>query len=299
MNDDRRKFLQGVALAGAGLGAAPLIAQGNDMPGMNHGVPSAISCGPVTELPLDPVAMKMKHGMLGAAGAGAGRPKVGMLVHPGMVMQDLVGPLTLFNLSHCEIHLVWKDLRPVRTEIGLTVTPTTVLADCPRDLDVLFVPGGLEGTIAVMEDKEVIAFLADRGPRAKWVTSVCTGSLALGAAGLLKGYNATSLWATRDLLPLMGAKVTKGRVVRDRNRITGGGVTAGIDFGLTLVSLLKTEADAQWAQLAIEYAPQPPFNAGEPETAPKAVVDRFVNGRAPAVEQARVVAARMGKAMGV
>jgi cyclohexyl-isocyanide hydratase len=142
-------------------------------------------------------------------------------------------------------------------------------AHIPEALDVLFVPGGVPGTLTMMEDKEVLDFLADRGSRAKWVTSVCTGSLILGAAGLLKGYKATSYWATLDVLPTFGATPVKRRVVTDRNRITGGGVTAGLDFGLDLIARLRSPEYAQAVQLYLEYDPAPRFNAGSPAKAPR------------------------------
>ena len=211
------------------------------------------------------------------------KPKIAMLVHPKMVAQDLIGPWTVFNLMRgSEIHRVWKDLEPVSTEIGLPITPTTTFMDCPEDLDVLFVPGGLEGSIMMMEDDEVLEFLADRGQRARYVTSDCTGSLVLGAAGLLQGYNATGHWYIRDHLALLGTTPVNERVVIDRNRITGGGVTAGIDFGLTLAALLRGEEIAKHYQLILEYAPAPPFNAGTPETAPKSAYDHIMAGRGPA-----------------
>jgi cyclohexyl-isocyanide hydratase len=216
----------------------------------------------------DPHAGHMGHdmparpmmGVFGKKGAGPGRPVIAMLIHPKMVLQDLVGPLTVFNIMHAEIHLVWKSLTPVPSEMGIPIMPSTSFADCP-----------------------------------KYVTSVCTGALVLGAAGLLKGYKATTLWNVRDVLPLMGAKLTKGRVVQDRNRITGGGVTAGIDFGLTLCALLKGRVEAERVQLTIEYAPAPPFNAGEPETAPKAIVERLLTARAPVTAKARAIAAARAK----
>lgn len=149
--------------------------------------------------------------------------------------------------------------------------PTTTFEQAPRDLDILFVPGGGEGTLAAMRDAELLAFLADRGSRAKWVTSVCTGSLVLGAAGLLKGYKATSHWVTRPLLKAAGAMPVEARVVRDRNRITGAGVSAGLDLGLTIVGMLRDRAYAESVQLLCEYAPEPPFQAGSPRTAPPKV----------------------------
>ena len=170
---------------------------------------------------------------------GEKRPIMAMLVHPDMILLDLVGPQTVFSLLMAEVHLVGKSLAPVSTDVGIKVQPSTTFADCPEDVDVIFVPGGLRGTIGVMDDPEALTFLADRGRRARYVTSVCTGALALAAAGLLRGYRATSHWYVRHLLPIMGAVETPGRVVEDRGRITAGGVTAGIDFGLYLAAKLR------------------------------------------------------------
>lgn len=153
------------------------------------------------------------------------------------------------------------------SDSGLPIQPTATLKECPGNVDILFVPGGLRGTAAIMNDPEVIDFLHDRGRRARYVTSVCTGSLVLGAAGLLRGYRATSHWTVCDLLPLLGAEPEAGRVVEDRNRITGGGVTAGIDFGLRLAARLRDEPYAKMLQLIFEYEPRPPFHAGNPESA--------------------------------
>lgn len=154
----------------------------------------------------------------------------------------------------------------------LSSCPSATFEDCPRDLDILCIPGGAQGTLAAMQDEATVAFVRDRGSRAKLVTSVCTGSLILGMAGLLDGYKATTHWAAKSLLPLFGAVPTEGRIVRDRNRVTGGGVTAGIDFGLTLVGELRDREYAECVQLLAEYAPAPPFNAGTPASAPAPVV---------------------------
>ncbi|QTD55822.1 DJ-1/PfpI family protein [Parasphingorhabdus cellanae] len=194
-------------------------------------------------------------------------PKVSMLVYPKMVALDLIGPMTVFNILRCNIELVWKDTKPVTTDLRIPMAPTHSFADANRDPDVLFVPGGIIGTTACMEDPEVCDFVADLGSRADWVTSVCTGSLVLGAAGLLDGYDATSYWAVAELLPLFGARHVNQRIVQDRNRFTGGGVTAGIDFGLALAAKLKDEEAAKRIQLIIEYTPQPPFKNGSPEEA--------------------------------
>jgi cyclohexyl-isocyanide hydratase len=163
-----------------------------------------------------------------------------------------------------DVHLVAGSRDPVRTDVGIPVQPAMTFDECPSDLDVVFVPGGLAGSIAAMGDQATLAFLADRGSRARWVTSVCTGSLVLGAAGLLKGYKATSHWDVRDLRPLMGAEVSEDRVVTNRNRITAGGVTAGIDFGLALAAQLRGEDYAKRIQLSLEYDPKPPYSAGSP-----------------------------------
>jgi cyclohexyl-isocyanide hydratase len=165
-------------------------------------------------------------------------------------------------------------------------------AECPMELDVLFVPGGLEGTAALMDDLEVLNFLATRGTRSRFVSSVCTGSLLLGAAGLLRGYDATSHWSVRDLLALMGANVKAERVVRDRNRLTGGGVTAGIDFGLELACELRGEEYARLIQLALEYNPQPPFAAGTPRQAGSALTQRLLEIRAPAIAAVKAAVIR-------
>lgn len=198
--------------------------------------------------------------------------KVGMLVYPRMILLDLVGPQTILKVLGSDIYLVAKTKAPVSTDVAIDVTPTVTFADCPEELDVLFVPGGLMGSIACMGDQPTLDFLADRGAKARYVTSVCTGGLVLGAAGLLRGYRATAHWGVADLLPLMGAIRDTGRVVHDRNRLTGGGTTAGLDFGLTLASLLRGEEAAKRVQLVLEYSPQPPFKAGTPdEVGPEAL----------------------------
>ncbi len=221
--------------------------------------------------------------------------RIAMLVHPDMILLDLVGPQTILSILRGEIHLVWKDRVPVRTDVGITVQPATTFADCPSDLDVLFVPGGLKGSVALMNDGDVLGFLADRGARARYVTSVCTGSLVIAAAGLLRGYRATSHWYVRDLLPRMGAIVAEDRVVIDRNRVTGGGVTAGLDFGLTLAALLRTEEDARRIQLLLEYDPHPPFAAGSPAEAGPTLASDVRARRGPILAAAAAAADRANK----
>jgi cyclohexyl-isocyanide hydratase len=214
-----------------------------------------------------------------------------MLIYPAFIPLDLFGPHAVFALlGNVQVHLVWKTHETVVAATGVPLQPTTTFSECPQDLDILFVPGGLEGGTAIMNDAEVVEFLHDRGQRARYVTSVCTGSLLLGAAGLLRGYRATSHWTVRELLPLFGAEPVAQRVVEDRNRITAGGVTAGIDFGLQVAATLRSEQYAQMLQLVLEYDPQPPFHAGSPDGAGTALTNHVRERRAPAVEAARQAA---------
>jgi cyclohexyl-isocyanide hydratase len=217
--------------------------------------------------------------------------QVAMLIHPTFIPLDLFGPHAVFALlGNVNVHLVWKTRETVIAATGVPIQPTATFAECPKDLDILFVPGGLEGGTAIMNDPEVVDFLHDRGQRAKYVTSVCTGSLLLGAAGLLRGYRATSHWTVRELLPLFDAEPVAQRVVEDRNRITAGGVTAGIDFGLQVAARLRSEQYAQVLQLMLEYDPQPPFHAGSPDGAGEELTKHVRERRAPAVEAARQAA---------
>lgn len=237
----------------------------------------------------------------GGPSTSAGAPPpltVAALVYPDMVLLDLVGPQTVFSLLMARVHLVWKDRTPVPTDIGLTVTPTMTFADCPESVDVLFVPGGLKGTVAAMEDAAVVDFLARRGATARYVTSVCTGALVIGAAGLLRGYHATAHWYVRDLLPLLGATAEAGRVVVDRNRMTGGGVTAGLDFGLTLAAALRGEDYARRIQLVLEYDPKPPFASGSPDTAGPVAAEDVRRRREPLIAAARAAAVRARARLG-
>jgi cyclohexyl-isocyanide hydratase len=195
--------------------------------------------------------------------------QIAMLCYPGMTILDLIGPQYMFAaLMGATVHLVGKTRDPMTSDTGVTIVPTATFDQCPRDLTVLFVPGGTTGTLAAIGDEETRNFIADRGARAQYVTSVCTGALVLGAAGLLKGYRATTHWAALETLADCGATPVAERVVRDRNRITGAGVTAGLDFGLSMVAELRDATYAQGVQLGCEYDPQPPFNAGSTRTAP-------------------------------
>lgn len=192
--------------------------------------------------------------------------KLAMVMYPGMFPLDLVGPHAVLS-GAIETHLVWKDRNTVLAS-GIPFTATTTFAECPKDIDMLFVPGGTRGTLAAMQDEEVLTFLAERAPTATYITSVCTGSLVLGAAGLLKGKRATSHWGVRDsILPLLGATPVAERVVADGRVVTGAGVSAGIDLALTLLGTIAGETVAKRTQLNIEYDPQPPFRAGSPDQA--------------------------------
>ena len=191
--------------------------------------------------------------------------EIGMLLYPGMTLLDLTGPQTALNM-HGRTHLIWKTLDPVMTDSGIAVVPTATFADAPATLDVLFVPGG-SGTVEAMKDEEIVAFVAERGRDARYVTSVCTGSLLLGMAGLLEGYRAATHWATYPVLEALGVEPGHERVVVDRNRVTGGGITAGIDFGRTLVAELRGDDAAKLTQLLMEYDPAPPFDTGSPDKA--------------------------------
>ena len=193
---------------------------------------------------------------------------------------------------HANIYLVSKDYAPVSTDVGILLPPTMTTTKCPAELDVLFVPGGLDGTVAAMGDAALIDFLADRGARARFVTSVCTGSLLLGAAGLLRGYAATSHWYVRDLLPALGAAPKAERVVLDRNRITGAGVTAGLDFAIELARQLRGDEAARLFELVLEYDPKPPFAAGTPQQAGSALSDRVRQIRGPAIAAAKAAVAQ-------
>ncbi|KRQ06204.1 hypothetical protein AOQ71_26775 [Bradyrhizobium manausense] len=227
------------------------------------------------------------------------KPKIGMLIYPGMILQDLVGPQTVFSILQADTRLVWKDKNPVATDVGIALSANDTFDTCPAELDVLFVPGGLGGSIACMKDADVIGFVESRGARARYVTSVCTGSLVLAAAGLLRGYQATSHWYVRDLLPLMGATLKAERVVEDRNRLTAGGVTSGIDFGLTLAARLADEDTARRIQLLIEYDPKPPFAAGSPEDAGPALTRDILQRRAPLIASARKEAEMAKERLGI
>ncbi|NBT12290.1 MAG: DJ-1/PfpI family protein [Planctomycetia bacterium] len=192
-----------------------------------------------------------------------------MLVYPRFTALDLVGPQHVFSLlgPTYKTRLVWKSTDVVVSDTGVPVRPTQTLADATDAPAVVFVPGGTDGTLAVMEDPEVLDFLASRSAGARYVTSVCTGSLVLAAAGLLRGRRATTHWLALESLRAFGVEPVAERVVVDGNYVTGAGVTAGIDFALTLAKALTDETYAKGVQLMMEYDPQPPFRSGRPDSA--------------------------------
>ncbi|MEH2569429.1 DJ-1/PfpI family protein [Bradyrhizobium sp. AZCC 2289] len=221
--------------------------------------------------------------------------QIGLVLFPKVTQLDFTGPLQVFSsIPGAKVHLIWKRIEPVASDSVMMLTPTVSFADCPQ-LDVICVPGGL-GIDDMINDEEMLAFLRQQAEGAQYVTSVCTGSLVLGAAGLLRGYRAATHWTAMDFLSAFGAIPTKTRVCIDRNRITGGGVTAGIDFALTLVSQLVDRKTAEAIQLRIEYNPAPPFNAGSPDTAPAEVLafmkERIAPGQARRGEMIARAAAR-------
>lgn len=197
--------------------------------------------------------------------------QIGLLLFPGLTQLDLTGPYEVFHrLPDAKVHLVWRDLEPVRANGGLRLVPSTTIADCPP-LDIVCIPGGF-GQLDLMDDEVVLGWLRTQAKTARFVTAVCTGSLLLGRAGLLAGYEATSHWAFVELLPAFGARYKPGRVVVDRDRITGGGVTAGIDFALRVAAEVCGEEVAKAIQLGLEYNPAPPFQSGHPDVAAPEIV---------------------------
>lgn len=200
--------------------------------------------------------------------------QIAFLLFPGVTQLDLTGPAqVLSRLGQSTIELVAKTMKPVPTDSGFDLLPTATFHTVDRP-DILCVPGGT-GVIDAIEDDATLAWVRCAAAEATWVTSVCTGSLLLGAAGLLNGYQATTHWASHHLLAGFGADPVKKRVVFDRNRVTGGGVTAGIDFGLALLAAIGGDEYARLVQLSLEYDPEPPFDSGSPDNAEPALLERF------------------------
>lgn len=222
--------------------------------------------------------------------------QIGFLVFPKLTQLDLTGPVqVLSRLPGAQLHLVWKRIEPIESDSALVLTPTTTFADCPP-LDVICVPGGA-GADDLLTDDETLDFVRRQSASARYATSVCTGSLVLGAAGLLEGYRAACHWSAIDHLAAFGATPDRKRVCIDRNRITGGGVTAGIDFALTLVAEIAGRTVAEMIQLGLEYDPAPPFNAGSPTTASPDIVaavrERMQRGMERRAAQVALAAAQL------
>lgn len=198
--------------------------------------------------------------------------RIGMLVFPDITATDYVAPADLLvRMPDTRLDLVWKHTGSIRTELGWEIRATAAM-DSEVAYDVIVVPGG-PGIEPLIEDRDVLDFLARQGETARWIVGVCTGPLVLGAAGLLEGYEATCHWASHELLALVGARPVHRRVVVDRNRITGAGVTSGIDCALTVIDRIGGEAMARGIQLFAEYDPQPPYDGGSPHKTPAPIVD--------------------------
>ena len=228
----------------------------------------------------------------------AAERQIGMVIFPKLTQLDMTGPYeVLARLPNTRVHLVAHAMAPVKTDRGMQIVPTVTFADCPQ-LDVVMVPGG-PGQQDLMEDETVLEFLRRQARSAKYLTSVCTGSLVLGAAGLLKGRRATCHWAAIDHLKPLGATPVSERVVVDGNVITGAGVASGIDFALTVAAMLEGEDVARQIQLQIEYDPAPPFNSGSPRSASPETVALLRSRGAALNAQRAEVAQRVGKKLGV
>jgi len=213
--------------------------------------------------------------------------EIAALIFPDMDQMDFTGPFeVLSRLPGARVHLVWKELAPVRDAFGLILTPNAAIDSGLPALDVLLVPGGW-GQVRLMDDEGILSWLRARAASARYVLSVCTGALTLGAAGLLQGRRATTHWNSFHLLPYFGAVAEDARVVADGNLISTAGVSAGIDGALRLAALLAGDAVAQRIQLEMQYAPEPPFASGTPAQAPEAVVRGAREG------SARITAARL------
>lgn len=242
-------------------------------------------------LPLSARAADHDMGMLPPEWKGA--EQICLVAYPGMTALDMIGPQYMFaNLWGATVHIAAATLDPIRTDTGVTLVPSARFDQVPADLDVICVPGSAQGVLAAMQDDGLLGFLADRGARARYVTSVCTGTLLLGMAGLVRGYRVTSHWVTRGVMDRFGAIPVDARVVSDRNRITGAGVTAGLDFGLTLLGQLRDPVYAQAVQLLAEYAPAPPYGAGTPQSAPPEVTAMMTDMFTGFVDQVASLAPR-------
>jgi len=217
---------------------------------------------------------------------------IGMLLFPNVTQLDLTAPYEVFSrMPETKVRVIAATDAPVRTEWGLAMIPDATFDSAPA-LDILCVPGGW-GVNAMLEDARFLTFVRERGAAARYVTSVCSGALLLGAAGLLNGYRATTHWMSLELLARFGATPTRERVVIDRNRITGAGVTAGIDLALVIAAQLFGEQTAQEIQLGIEYDPAPLFSSGSPTSAPPEVTTAVTRRSAKSFAERRAIVERV------
>lgn len=222
--------------------------------------------------------------------------RIGFLLFPNITQLDLTGPYKVLSMMPGAVmHLVGKTRDPVTASGGLILQPTTTYVECPQ-LDVVCVPGG-SGMNPLLTDADALDFLRSQANGARYVTSVCTGALVLGAAGLLHGKRAATHWMSMEFLPAFGAIPVAERVVVDGNVITGGGVTAGIDFGLRMVAEIAGEGVARAIQLAIEYDPAPPFDSGSPSRADAKLVAGVTARAAPRQDERRAQVAKAAAAL--
>lgn len=298
---NRREFAKRLALAAAALptGACSLrgapalaqspIEQAKTAPATTQGTPPATT----HEVGMEAFYRRLADNEAELAAIyPAKRREIVMLAYPGMFPLDLVGPHSVLSgLANTRLQIAWKTRDPINLG-GFSITPAATFDECPDDLDVLFVPGGGMGTFSALNDDAVLNFLTTRAPRAKYVTSVCTGSLVLAAAGLLEGKRATTHWVAFDALKALGAVPVRERVVVDGDTVTGAGVSAGIDFALALAARMTTETYAKSLQLNIEYDPQPPFGAGSPEGAGTRVAGAMTDMYAPLMDAGMKMIAR-------
>ena len=227
-----------------------------------------------------------------------GNLKIGMLIFPRMDQLDFTGAFEVFSrIPNSTVHVLWKDKNPINDVKGLILTPDTTLADCP-DLDLLVVPGGY-GQEDLMDDEEVLSLIRKQMRAARYVYAICTGVLICGAAGILEGRRATTNWTTFNLLPYFGATPVKSRVVEDGNLVCAAGVSATIDGALTVTAFLAGDKVAQQIQLYMEYAPQPPFESGTPETAPREILESTLVQGAQISSARTATAQRIAKRLGI
>ncbi len=279
MTIERRSVIQG--MAGAAI-IAPLIT--------TETVAAQTPAKPAT-MASDAGHMRTMHDVFGAGAMGA--EVIAMLLYPGFTALDLVGPqYFLACMAGAKVHLVTteKDLSPLVSDLGLAIAPTMRMADVPAKLDMLFIPGGTNGTMAIMQRADVMDWVRDRAARARYITSVCTGSMVLAHAGLLRGKRATSHWVSRDILSDYGAIAVDNRIVRDGNIITGAGVSAGLDFAIAMVATLRGPAYAQALMLQSEYAPEPPMAGGTMATTSAPVSAFMLQHFAPVQSQFKTLA---------